>query len=505
MAFMEQFKKALDNRVVHTENGAPAYATTGSALVDLNFAAASFRNKSEESIIRQFIQAFYEDKMLAMKWLFFLRDIRGGLGERRSFRVILRYLAESDAVLAKKLVSLVAEYGRFDDLFSLFDTPAEEAAISYIAKQLLTDMEAMEKGGVVSLCAKWMPGNNTSSEESRQRALKIQKFMGLTAKEYRSMLSKLRAYLNVVEVQMSANKWNEIRYEAVPSKANLIYRRAFYQHDELRRKAFLEAVARNEKQIHAGALMPHDIVVRYAKREGWRLTLGEKDDALEALWNHLDDTVKGAQNVLCVVDGSGSMLCSVGNGNVTALQVSNALGIYFAERMQGPYKNKFITFSSRPQYVDISKCDSLREKLELAFSHTDCSNTNILATFDMILKTAVANSLKQEELPQTVLVISDMEFDAAACGQNMETLFETIRKRYAAYGYDMPKLVFWNVNSRTNAIPVKENKLGVGLVSGFSVNVCNMVLSGEVDPYLCLKKTLESERYKMVEECISCL
>ena len=146
MAFMEQLKKVLDNRVVHTENGAPVYATTGSALVDLNFAAASFRNKSEESIIRQFIQAFYEDKMLAMKWLFFLRDIRGGLGERRSFRVILHYLAGADAVLAKKLVSLVAEYGRFDDLFSLFDTPAEEEAISYIAKQLLTDVEAMEKG-----------------------------------------------------------------------------------------------------------------------------------------------------------------------------------------------------------------------------------------------------------------------------------------------------------------------------------------------------------------------
>lgn len=503
MAFMDQLKNVLNNRIAYTENGARAYATTGKSLVDLNFAAASLRSMGEEEIVNRFIRAFYEDRMLALKWLFFLRDIRGGLGERRSFRMILRHLAETDKVLAGKLVEIVAEYGRYDDLLCLFDTAVEEQVLAYIAHQLNMDMEVMKMKQPVSLCAKWMPGNNTSSVASRENALKIQNYMGLTAKEYRSMLAELRAYLKVVEVQMSANNWDAINYEAVPSGANLLYRKAFYRHDEERRKAFLEAVAKNEKKIHAGVLMPHDIVAKYAARKGWYLTIGEEDASLEALWNHLSDTVNGAENVLCVVDGSGSMLCPVGDGNVTALHVSNALGIYFAEWMQGAYKNQFITFSSQPQYVDISKCRSLREKLELAFSHTDCSNTNIQATFELILQTAVKNQLAQEELPATVLVISDMEFDSATYGQNTETLFETIRKRFASFGYQMPKLVFWNVNSRTNTIPVRENQLGVGLVSGFSVNVCNMVLSNELDPYECLKKTLEGERYRRVEECVA--
>ncbi len=502
MAFMEQLRNVLNNRTTYTENGAIVYATTGKLLMDLNFAVASLRNESEESIARRFTQAFYEDKMLALKWLFFLRDIRGGLGERRSFRVILQNIIQGGAVDVDRMIELVAEYGRYDDLICLFDTSVEENVLAFIKRQLEADMKAMLAGESVSLCAKWMPSNNTSSEESRAQAKKLQQYMGLTAKEYRQMLAELRAYLKVIEVQMSANQWGEISYEAVPSRANLLYRNAFSQHDAARRNAFLNAVANNEKQIHAGVLMPHDIVAKYIDFQGWRYKFCETDASLEALWNHLADTVQGADNVLCVVDGSGSMLCPVGDGNITALHVSNALGIYFAERMQGAYHNKYITFSSKPSYVDISKCKTLREKLELAFSHNDCSNTNIQATFELILQTALKNSLHQEELPQTVLIISDMEFDSATYGNNNVTLFEKIQRRFAAYGYKMPKLVFWNVNSRTNAIPVKENELGVGLVSGFSVNVCNMVLSNELDPFVALTKTLNSERYKRVEGCL---
>ena len=210
----------------------------------------------------------------------------------------------------------------------------------------------------------------------------------------------------------------------------------------------------------------------------------------------------GAENVLCVVDGSGSMLCPVGEGNTTALHVSNALGVYFAERMGGAYHNRFITFSNTPKYVDLSSCRTLKEKLELAFSNNDCTNTNIEATFRLILETAVRNRLRQEELPATILIISDMEFDQAMWGRNTDTLFGIIKKKFAAHGYKVPKLVFWNVNSRTNVIPVRENRLGVGLVSGFSVNICNMVLSNELDPFACLKKALEGERYRKVEECI---
>lgn len=505
MNFMEKLHAALINREKLTENGAAGYATTGKALVDLNFAVSSLRNEDEAQIIRRFLPAFYEDRILAIKWLFFLRDVRGGLGERRTFRILIKYLAVSFPEMVQRLVEIMAEYGRFDDLLCLFDTPAEETVLTALKAQLESDMEHMARGEDASLCAKWMPSNNTSSEESKAQAAKLRRFMGLTAKEYRKLLASLRAYLKVTEVSINANRWKEINYAGVPSRANILYRRAFYRHDEARRKNYLEAVQSNKAVIHADVLMPHEIAAQYYPAHlVWRHTsdFGALDATLEALWKNLPNTAENAQNVLCVVDGSGSMRCLVGNGSTTALHVSNALGIYFAERMTGAYHNQFITFSNSPRYVDLSACETLKEKLELAFSHDECSNTNIEATFDLILKTAVSNRLKQKDLPQTVLIISDMEFDFATGNCCTGTLFDTIKRRFARHGYRLPKLVFWNVNSRTNVIPVRKNELGVALVSGFSVNICEMILSNELDPFTCLKKVLDKERYRKVENCL---
>ena len=499
MSFMEKLHTVINDNKKLTENGAVGYETTGKSLVDLNFAAASLRNETEKKIINRFIHAFYDDKVLAMKWLFFLRDIRGGLGERRTFRIIIRYLSENFPDMISNLVELMAEYGRFDDLLCLFGTPVEEKVLTVLKVQLEEDVQNMENKNPISLCAKWMPSNNTSSKDSRTMAAKLQQFLGLTAKQYRKLLVSLRAYLHVTEVYMSNNHWNEIDYTKVTSKANILYRNAFLLHDEERRKNYLEAVQNNHATIHAGVLMPHEIVTGYTQRDGWHIQVAPEDASLEALWNNLPDVVEGAENILCVVDGSGSMLCPVGSGNTTALHVSNALGIYFAERLGGAYHNKYITFSSSPKYVDLSSCKTLKEKLTLAFANDDCSNTNIEATFRLVLETALKNHLRQEELPQTILVISDMEFDAAMYGRNMDTLFDTIKHQFSIHGYKMPKLVFWNVNSRTNTIPVRENELGVGLVSGFSVNICNMVLSNELNPFTCLKKILNSDRYKKIE------
>ncbi len=309
----------------------------------------------------------------------------------------------------------------------------------------------------------------------------------------------MRAHLNVTEVYMSENRWTQINYAHVASRSNILYRNAFLRHDEIRRKNYLEQVRQSKAVIHAGVLMPHEIVSQYTTCCGWRINVNAKDAALEALWKSLPNKAASAQNILCVVDGSGSMLCPVGNGNTTALHVANALGIYFSERMHGAFRNKFITFSEKPRYVNLTACRTLKEKLELALSHNDCTNTNIEATFNLILQTARNSHLKQNELPQTVLIISDMEFDCATGNNVHDTLFETIENRFAMHGYRMPKLVFWNVNSRTNVVPVRENKLGVALVSGFSVNICNMVLSNELDPFTCLKKVLDSERYQKVE------
>lgn len=503
MGFMDNLENMLLKSKAVTENGALGYATTGKALVDLNFAVASLRNESEEEIIKKFVKAYYEDKVLAVKWLFFLRDIRGGLGERRSFRIIFSYFAEGNRKIAEKLVPLVAEYGRFDDLLCLFGTPLEENVLEFIKKQLETDMEALIIKKTVSLCAKWLPSINSSNSSTRNNAKKIAKYLGVTAKEYRQMLAGLREYLQVTEVFASSGRWQDIIYGHVPSKANLLYRNAFIKHDGERRTAYLESLVKGEAKINAGTLMPHDIVCSYTiMKSRWEFAVSAYDEALEQLWKNLDNTVKGAENVLCVVDGSGSMTCNVGNGMLTALHVSNALGIYFAERLKGPYKDKFITFSSKPEYVDLSNCNSLKEKLELAFSHNDCTNTNIKSTFSLVLETAVKNNLPQEELPGIILIISDMEFDYAVTCNNMEPLFKNIHREFKAYGYKLPKLVFWNCNSRTGVIPLQENKLGIGLVSGFSVNICKMVLSGELNPYSCLKEQLDNERYAPVEAAI---
>lgn len=503
MNFIEKLQDALTDRKAYTENGAIAYETTGKKLVDLNFAAASLRSMSGQDIVKKFLTAFYEDELLAWKWLFFLRDARGGLGERRSFRIIMGYMADYAPEQVIKLAALFGEYGRFDDLLCLFGTKAEERALELIQAQLSADLEELRKKGTVSLCAKWMPSLNASSAEAKAEAEKIRDFMRLTSREYRKMLSELRAGLEVTEVHMSAGNWSRIRYERVASKANILYRKAFLVHDSKRREAYLEAVRNHTAKINAGVLMPHDIVARYTESRGFSRYVKEEDAALELLWGNLKDTVRGAENILCVVDGSGSMTVPVGDGSVTALHVSNALGIYFAERLEGAFKNCYITFSAKPKLVNLTRFKTLKKKLEIAFLQNDCTNTNIEATFDLILQVAVQNRMTQGQLPKTVLIISDMEFDAAAYGQCTETLFDTIKRKFSRFGYDMPRLVFWNVNSRSGAIPVRENKLGVSLVSGFSVNVCNMVLSGELEPYMCLKKVLEGERYRRVETVLA--
>ena len=231
--------------------------------------------------------------------------------------------------------------------------------------------------------------------------------------------------------------------------------------------------------------------------------LNNYDATLEGLWNALPDTVKGAENTIVVADGSGSMMCNVGNNtNVTALDVANALAIYFAERASGEFKNKYITFSSRPQLVDFSNAKTLRDKLQIALRHNEVANTNIEATFELILRTAVNNHMSQEDMPKNILIISDMEFDSAGGYYVNETLFATIAKKYAAHGYKLPRLVFFNVNSRTGTIPVKENELGVALVSGFSPNTIKMIMSNKLDPYECLLEQLNTERYQVIEDTI---
>ncbi len=512
MDFMENLKNTLGEEfnVSVTEKGAVGYRTTGKALLDINFAITSLRREPEAAIAQRFEKVFFENKLYAVLWLFYAGDVRGGIGERRLFRIGLKYLAEHEPEIAVKLLPLVAEYTRWDNLLPLLKTDLKDEACKILKEQLSKDMEKMNKGEAISLCAKWMPSVNTSSSTAKLYAKILIKAWGITERQYRKMLAALRAYTNVVEVRMSRGDWEGIDYEAVPSRANHIYGNAFKRNDERRRNEFLEKVKKGEAKIHADTLFPHDIVHDYFSSNGWRITLKRENLTTEELWKALPDFVKGAGNTICVSDSSGSMTSKISNTQISALEVAIALSIYFAERSSGQYKNQYITFSERPQLVDFSHAKSLRDKIGVALSRSEVANTNIEAVFKLILRTAIQNRLSQDEMPSNILILSDMEFDACATSSSygwsrtagFQKLFAVIGEEYERYGYKLPRLVFWNLCSRTGTIPVKENALGVALVSGFSPAVMNMVLSGKLDPLECLLDQITAKRYQPVQDAI---
>ncbi|MBR0372283.1 MAG: DUF2828 family protein [Methanobrevibacter sp.] len=481
-----------------TENGAVGYKSSNSALLDLNYAVSSLRNSDEEEITLLFDNAFYEDKKYALKWLFFARDILEGLGERRLFRICFKRLADLDINLFLKNLRYIPEYGRWDDLISLIGISEinDENIIDIIKKQLDSDLIGMNNNQPISLLGKWLPSENARSKNTKALAKRVRKLLNMTPRRYRLLLSKLRKYLKVTEVYACANQWGDINYENVPSLANLKYKNAFLKHDEKRRLKYLESVENGSKKINMKVATPVDVVSKYCIN--W-MGVAEYDQTLELAWDNLKDLT--LSETLVVADGSGSMMMPVG-GNTKAIDVANALAIYTSEHNLGVYKDNYITFSANPQFVDLSRANNLREKLKIAFKHNEIANTNIEAVFDLILGVAVENNIQKEHMIKNILIISDMEFDFAQ-GYNRQKLtkplFDEIKERYAQSDYDLPRLIFWNVNSRTKTIPLRENKLGVTLVSGFSQNVLKMVMSNKYDPYDVLIETLASERYNPIK------
>lgn len=481
-----------------TENGAIGYKSTDSALVDLNYKVSSFRNSSEEEIIEAFEKAFNEDKEYIIKWLFFARDIREGLGERRLFRICYKALFNLNKNAFFKNLKYISEYGRWDDLVSLLNINrfSDEVIIEIIKLQLQEDLSNLEKGEPISLLAKWLPSENASSVETKKSAKIIRRYLNMSSKEYRLMLSKLRKHLKVIERFMCKKQWKKIDYETVPSMANLKYKEAFLRNDRIRRRNYLTSVSEGKKSMNMKVATPVDVVARYTK-DFWR-KIEDYDETLEVAWKNLKDIE--IKDTLVVADGSGSMTVPVNKGNTTALDVANALAIYTSEHNSGVYKNKYITFSQTPRFVDFSDKVSLFDKINLAFKHNEMANTNIEAVFDLILNIAIENKIPQDEMIKNILIISDMELDRAQSSRRPleKTLFYNVERKYKEAGYKLPKLAFWNVCSRTKTIPVKENDLGVCLISGYSQNVLQMVMSEKYDPYEVLIEMLDKERYEKI-------
>ena len=523
---MNTFMDALtNNEKSYTANDATAYRTSGSALVDLNLsvpalhqAAVNFYSKSKHNhhfystartmdaveALRLFITSYEEDPLYTMKWLMYVRHIKLGLGERDVFRMMLTKIGDlqPEMVLQFIIGTELWNYGRWDDVLRIFfdttNTILHDGLGEVILNQFRHDVIGCSLGDSISLLAKWMPSNNTSSKEKRSEAVILQSLLHLSAREYRKTLSRLREYLAVVDRKASLNQWNDINYNHVPSKANLKYRNAFLKHDEERRQVYLASLEKGDDsvKINANSMFLYDIVQAYIDNNScWRNILRPYDETLEQLWN-AQEAPKDYDDILVIRDGSGSMGQQLsGNSSVTALSVADSIALYCAQHNKNEsFKNRFITFSNRPQMVDISMCETLRDKLRRLHRFDDYSNTDIEATFDLILDTAVKHHLRQEELPSACLIISDMQFDQATKHEDNTTVIESCRQKFEALGYTMPRLIFWNVSVYAhNTIPVQVHPSGVILVSGFSKSIVDMVVSRELNPEVALKIELDAK------------
>ena len=502
-----------DTNITYTENGALTHKSTMSALMDMFAMGAAMRNRSEEDVILMWRKAFKENPVYALKCLFYIRDVRGGQGERRFFRVILRDAAKhpDSAEAIKRNMEFVSEFGRWDDLYAFEGTPLETDAFNIIKHQLALDVKCKTP----SLLAKWLKSENASSKETTRLGNKTRKFLGMTHKEYRKVLAVLRTRINVLEKLMSENRWEEIEFDKIPSKAGLIYKNAFARRDIIKEK--YERFAKDENtKVNAGTLYPYEVVEKainlmepqsYWARKN-KPALDNTDRLMiNKYWNNLTDYFNGATfNALAMVDTSGSMMG-------TPMNVAVSLGLYCAEKANGPFANHYISFSSRPQLIACEGVDFC-DKVDRIVATNLCENTNIEAAFNMLLTTARRHHMTQEDLPQNIIVISDMEFDRARGHyghgwgvlsdeerrdelQKANTLMEGIAKTWAAEGYQVPHLIFWNVDARQNNIPMLDGGR-VSFVSGFSPSIFQSLMTGKTG-YDLMMEVLNKERYACVK------
>ena len=477
------FVDALRQEDIVTENGMATNSSSLNACVDLFFNIGAMRGQDKQRLISTFSKAFNEDPKRAMKLLFWARDVRGGAGERQVFKDILVYLAENHDLVLKPNLQYVAEYGRWDDLLSLFGTYLENDALILIENAIKA-----ENG----LCAKWMPRKGQNAE-------KLRKFMDLSPKQYRKTLVNLT---NVVETKMCAKEWDSIEFGKLPSVASARYQKAFGKNAYESYSAYIQSLVKGEANINAGAVYPYDVIKS--------VNHGNVKVANEQ-WKALPNYMEGCtEMVLPVVDVSGSMSTPAGgNKNVTCMDVAISLGLYISERNEGKFKDAFITFSDSPllQILSGSLSDRYAQMIQADWG----MSTNLEATFKLILNQATKHSLSQEEMPAKILILSDMEFNNATNSNGgwysrasksewNPTAQQMIEQMYADAGYKMPQIVYWNIQSRNGGVPVAFDKEGTALVSGFSPALMTSILGGEIEsPQQMMDKTIMSARYEQIK------
>ena len=521
---MNKFINGLQNasNFTYTENGAVTHKTTKSNLLDMFAMGAAMRTRSDEDVIVMFQKAYAENPVYALKCLFYIRDVRGGQGERRFFRTVMKHMARTETAAVMRNLKHIPEFGRWDDLYVFVGTPLEKEAFAFMKEQLALDVTCKTP----SLLAKWLKSENTSSQKSRELANKTRVAFGMNHKQYRKTLSVLRERINIVERLMSENRWDEIEFDKIPSRAGMIYKNAFARHDIERMKkdpavqSYADFAKDTTKKVNAKALYPYECVSEAMKamngNYGWYgsrnpVALDDTNRLMvNKYWDNLADYFNGATfNGMAIVDTSGSMC---GSNADAPINVAISIGMYCAEKAKGPYANNFITFSSNPTFVEIEGVDFCDKVVRMSRADWGGS-TNVEAAFDMMLDVAVKNHLSQSDIPENLIIISDMEFNSCVTsgarstdrwggygyGRSSvnDTLFEAMAKKWRAHGYDMPHLIFWNVQARQNNIPMIGNG-NVSYVSGMSPSIFETIMSGKTGYDLMMEK-LNTERYACIQ------
>lgn len=474
-----------ESKWTKTENGADVKNTTDSALLDMFATIGSMRSRSEDEIIQKFELAFQEDPLGAMRCLFYARDIRGGLGERRVFRVLLPYVAEKHKKELDKNLRLVAEFGRFDDFYSFVGTNLEDRMWECVKSQLSLDIIAMQENEPCSLLAKWLKKADASSPNTRKLGIYTAKKLGMSVYEYKRICNRLRKHIDIVEQRMSARQWDTINYPAVPSRAMLNYRKAFARHDQERFAEYINKVSSGEQKINAATLYPYDIVEKILYQH-------EDSKVLEAQWDNLPNYVDGDVNAVVMADVSGSM-----SGRPMATSIG--LAMYFAERNKGAYHNLFMTFSGTPEFVEI-KGNTITQKINFISRANWDMDTDLEAALLKILDVAMENHCTQEEMPKSLIIISDMEINRCTEQEHGENFYDYVSRVYEEHGYKIPNVVFWNVNSRNDVFLADKNRKGVQLVSGQSASTFkNLIGCVDKTPVEMMYSVLNSERYQAIQ------
>lgn len=492
--FINELEK--DFNIKKTENHADALYSTLSKVYDMFAFGGAYRNRSDEDVILLFSEAYDENPDLALKCLFYLRDIRGvGQGERRFFDVCYRWLVQTHPRTATKLLQYLPEYGRWDEVLKVTEgTNCWDNAVDLIQHQLKEDIRS---NGHPSLCAKWMPSENASSQDTIALASNLRKSLNLTSRQYRKMLSGLRAQIKLVESQMSQNRWEEIQFDKLPSKAGMKYRAAFGR-NPITSEKYKNFMNSKETKVNAGTLYPYEII-RKARSGSYYYDANEVA-VLDKYWNNLKDYLHGADNsIMCVCDFSGSMTWS-GYQNVVPIDISLSLGIYTAERMGGPFKDRFISFSNRPQLHRVYG-DTIVDKVKNVLQTAEVATTNLPAVFDLFYNMVEDGRANSDDLPKTLVIISDMEINGGSnfrSKSEASTTMDRIAVEWAKAGLRFPNIVYWNCNARNNTI-LQEPSSRITYVSGCSPSIFEQVLSGKSGVELMLDTLVSSGRYAVIE------